>query len=220
MANRYLAYVDEFVEYKEPTYNLKSLSSKSSQRVFETLNKDVTAKFRVWYQSFSSRIGRIIGEGFIFYMMSTPEDSEKSAVLKCTCALPAKLRLSDTPKNPFRLFYNCSKGIPDQCGFFRWADEPAATGDIQTDEVNLIRNECTRLQRRLGEIEQEHINERTLWDEEKSDLISQITTIQAELEEIKKKIKIANESDLMPPLDKVSVSDDEADDDAVIVHSL
>ena len=46
-------------------------------------------------------------------MMSTPEDSEKSAVLKCTCALPAKLRLSDTPKNPFRLFYNCSKGIPD-----------------------------------------------------------------------------------------------------------
>ena len=45
--------------------------------------------------------------------MSTPEDSEKSAVLKCTCALPAKLRLSDTPKNPFRLFYNCSKGIPD-----------------------------------------------------------------------------------------------------------
>jgi hypothetical protein len=72
----------------------------------------------------------------------------------------------------------------------------------------------------LGEIEQEHINERTLWDEEKSNLISQITTIQAELEEIKKKIKIANESDLMPPLDKVSVSDDEADDDAVIVHSL
>jgi hypothetical protein len=43
MANRYLAYVDKFVEYKEPTYNLKSLSSKSSQRVFETLNKDVTA---------------------------------------------------------------------------------------------------------------------------------------------------------------------------------
>ncbi len=72
----------------------------------------------------------------------------------------------------------------------------------------------------MGEIEQEHINERTLWDEEKSNLISQITTIQAELEEIKKKIKIANESDLMPPLDKVSVSDDEADDDAVIVHSL
>lgn len=72
----------------------------------------------------------------------------------------------------------------------------------------------------MGEIEQEHINERTLWDEEKSDLISQITTIQADLEEIKKKIKIANESDLMPPLDKVSVSDDEADDDAVIVHSL
>ncbi|KAF3952964.1 hypothetical protein CMV_021541 [Castanea mollissima] len=157
--------------------------------------------------------------GFIFYMMSTPEDSKESDELKCTSGLPAKLRVSETPKNPFRLFYNCSKGIHDKCGYFLWADEPAATGDRQTDELNLIRNECIRLQRRMGEIEEEHEDEKTIWNEEKSALMSQLSTVQAELDEIKKRIKMANESDLMPPVDKFSKSDDEADD-AIIIHTL
>lgn len=36
---------------------------------------------------------------------STSEDSE----LKCSCGLPAKLRISRTFRNPYRLFYNCPK---------------------------------------------------------------------------------------------------------------
>ncbi|KAK4563271.1 hypothetical protein RGQ29_005690 [Quercus rubra] len=151
--------------------------------------------------------------------MSTPVDSKESDELKCTCGLPAKLRVSKTPRNPFRLFYNCSKGIHDQCGYFHWADESAATGDRQTDELNLIRNECIQLQRRMGEIEEEHEDEKTIWNEEKSALMSQLSTVQAELDEMKKRIKMANESDLMPPVDKFSKSDDEADD-AIIIHTL
>ena len=72
----------------------------------------------------------------------------------------------------------------------------------------------------MGEIEVEHEDEKTIWNEEKSALMSQLSTVQAELDEMKKRIKMANESDLMPPVvDKFSKSDDEADD-AIIIHTL
>ena len=72
----------------------------------------------------------------------------------------------------------------------------------------------------MGEIEEEHEDEKTIWNEEKSALMSQLSTVQAELDEMKKRIKMANESDLMPPVvDKFSKSDDEADD-AIIIHTL
>ncbi|KAL4615309.1 hypothetical protein ACB092_07G114300 [Castanea dentata] len=116
-------------------------------------------------------------------MMSTPEDSKESDELKCTCGLPAKLRASETPKNPFRLF-------------------------IIVPRVFMI----------MGEIEEEHEDEKTIWNEEKSALMSQLSTVQAELDEIKKRIKMANESVLMPLVDKFSKSDDEADD-AIIIHT-
>lgn len=71
----------------------------------------------------------------------------------------------------------------------------------------------------MGEIEEEHEDEKTIWNEEKSALMSQLSTVQAELDEIKKIIKMANEADLMPPVDKFSKSDGEADD-AIIIHTL
>lgn len=43
--------------------------------------------------------------------------------------------------------------------------------------------------------------------------------MQFELDALKKRIKMANESDLMPPLDKLSIADDK-DDDALVLHTV
>ncbi|KAF2294594.1 hypothetical protein GH714_013205 [Hevea brasiliensis] len=147
--------------------------------------------------------------------LSYHEDSE----VRCSCGLPAKLRVSQTPRNPFRLFYNCPGSYNFQCGFFRWWDEPAPTGDRHTDEVNLIRNECARLQGRLDEIEQRHENDRSVWEREKSELMLKLSTVQTELDEIKERLRTVNESDLMPPLDNLLIADDEGDD-VIEIHTI
>ncbi|WCJ17833.1 hypothetical protein M5689_000224 [Euphorbia peplus] len=146
------------------------------------------------------------------------ESSEQSEV-KCTCGLLASLRVSHTRKNPYRLFYNCPRSYNLQCGFFLWADEPAICGDKHLDELNLIRNECTRLRGIMDEVEQRHNEDRSAWEMERSELISEILSMKNELMEIKERIRIANESDLMPPVDKLlSVEDEE--DDAMIIQSI
>ncbi|EEF34875.1 conserved hypothetical protein [Ricinus communis] len=75
--------------------------------------------------------------------MSPSEDSNfstnGSAKVMCFCSLPAEMRVSHTPGNPFRLFYNCQKRFT-QCEFLQWVDEPDLTGDRHVDELNLIRN--------------------------------------------------------------------------------
>jgi hypothetical protein len=49
------------------------------------------------------------------FELSTPEDFQSSApedaCLECYCGLLAKLRVSNTTKNPSRLFYNCPMRI-------------------------------------------------------------------------------------------------------------
>ncbi|BBH09657.1 zinc ion-binding protein [Prunus dulcis] len=118
-----------------------------------------------------------------------------------------------------RIHQCCVCPMEMQCEFFRWSDEPAPTGDRETDEQNLIRHECIRLQESLNEIQQELDCERTEWGREKSELTSQLSTVQFELDALKKRIKMANESDLMPPLDKLSIADDK-DDDALVLHTM
>lgn len=70
----------------------------------------------------------------------------------------------------------------------------------------------------MEDIQQRHENDRIVWQRERSELMTSLFTVQAELDEIKKKIKMANESELMPPLDKLSsaAADDERDDAKVI----
>ncbi|KAJ6310452.1 hypothetical protein OIU76_015221 [Salix suchowensis] len=154
------------------------------------------------------------------FELSTPEDMESStpedACLECFCGRLAKLRISNTIKNPSRLFYNCPKSLESQCGYFEWADELGQAK--HTKEVNKIRFQCTQLQERLDDIQQRHENDRIVWQRERSELMTSLFTVQAELDDIKKKIKMANESELMPPLDKLSnaVADDERDDAKVI----
>ncbi|KAJ6985235.1 hypothetical protein D5086_018283 [Populus alba] len=154
------------------------------------------------------------------FELSTPEDFESStpedACLECYCGRLAKLRVSNTNKNPSRLFYNCPMRIDSQCGYFEWADELGQAK--HTKELNKIRLRCTQLQERLGDIQQQRDNDRIVWQRERSELMTKLYTVQAELDDIKNKIKMVNESDLMPPLDKLSstVADDERDDAKVI----
>ncbi|KAF7840765.1 hypothetical protein G2W53_003063 [Senna tora] len=123
--------------------------------------------------------------------MSTPEDWKESEI-KCFCGLTAKLRVSNTSKNPFRLFYNCPKSINNQCDFFLWSDEPAWTGDARTDEANLIR--YIRLLEKLD-------NERADWARKKAELKSKLSKVQAELNELKNMQRMGNGSDvIMPPV--------------------
>ncbi|KAA8536248.1 hypothetical protein F0562_028726 [Nyssa sinensis] len=148
-------------------------------------------------------------------MMSTLKNSE----LKCSCGLTVKLRISRTAKNPYRLFYNCPKGFDDQCEFFQWCDEPSPTDDKHVDELNLVRNECIRLQQSIDDIQQERNNDRSAWNREKTELTSQLSSVKDELDKIKMIMKQVNESDLMPPFEKLSIEDDEVDD-AVVLHMV
>lgn len=52
----------------------------------------------------------------------------------------------------------------------------------------------------MGEIEEEHEDEKTIWNEEKSALMSQLSTVQAELDEIKEIIKWQMKLILCPQL--------------------
>ncbi|KAF7127785.1 hypothetical protein RHSIM_Rhsim11G0158100 [Rhododendron simsii] len=145
----------------------------------------------------------------------SPEDSQ----LTCLCGLSAKLRTSKTHRNPYRMFYNCPKYPYNQCEFFQWCDEPLLTGDRHLDELNLIRSECIRLQERVHDIQQEWDNEKADWNRERTELTLELSTVKGELDKIKNEIKLVNESVLMPPLDKLSIEDEE-EDDALVIQTL
>lgn len=144
-------------------------------------------------------------------------DTEKCEPI-CLCGRSAKLRISRTTKNLYRLFYNCAKVIDDQCGFFCWYDDWYSSDDKANEEVKLIRDECLRLRQKLDDVEQEHDNDRVAWESEKCSLETQLSTIQGELDDIKKKIKLVNESDVMPPCDKLLEEDEEQD--SVVIHTV
>jgi len=120
--------------------------------------------------------------------------------------------------DPYKLFYTCPRR-QNNCELFKQCDEPLQTGDKHVVELNLIRSECIRLQERINDIQQERDNERTDWNRERTELTSELSIVKAELDKIKNKIKLLNESVLMPPLDQLSKEDGEVDD-ALIVRML
>ncbi|KAG7987373.1 hypothetical protein I3843_03G131100 [Carya illinoinensis] len=82
------------------------------------------------------------------------EDSSSSRVTHtlrnnpmCTCGSPASLRTSNTPRNPGRSFFGCSKynsqGLP-HCNYFKWADSDSGherEKELVKIEINSLRNE-------------------------------------------------------------------------------
>lgn len=78
---------------------------------------------------------------------------------------------------------------------------------------------CLHLQDRLDEIEEEHDNEKAEWERDKEELTLQLVTLQSQLDDIQHRIRMANESFSMPPLDALSIRDDEGDD-ALVIYTL
>ncbi|KAG2692150.1 hypothetical protein I3760_08G039000 [Carya illinoinensis] len=82
------------------------------------------------------------------------EDSSSSLVTHtlrnnpmCTCGSPASLRISNTPRNPGRSFFGCSKynsqGLPHY-NYFKWADSDSGherEKELVKIEINSLRNE-------------------------------------------------------------------------------
>ncbi|CAN0906670.1 hypothetical protein LINGRAHAP2_LOCUS24391 [Linum grandiflorum] len=191
-----------------------------------------------WIWSFWSRVRRRLFYGkivrTIFESMNDCEGSDASSshgsdsgyedlAPQCACGLPSKLRMSETARNPFRLFYNCPRRY-EQCDFFRWCDDPSLTGDRHAEELNLIRHTCTRLQRRLIKAQRDHETDRDNWEIEKEELMSKLYKLQIELDEYRQRIKLAAESDLMPPIDdhmwKCGIKDEDDDDGAIEIHAI
>ncbi|EOX98391.1 Uncharacterized protein TCM_007165 [Theobroma cacao] len=127
---------------------------------------------------------------------------------KCLCGLPARLRKSRTSPDLIRLFYDCPRDGEYQCAFFCWFDELLPTNDRHEE----LEEEIINLERLLD-------FERSIWEQEKLELTSELSILQAELDGIKEKIKIANESDLMPPLDRLSTAD-EANQSTIDLHMI
>ncbi|GAB4838836.1 hypothetical protein Ancab_028378 [Ancistrocladus abbreviatus] len=137
--------------------------------------------------------------------VSAQDDPE----LTCSCGLRARLRISRTSKNPYRLFYNCPKHIfHHQCDFFRWYDEMTTTIERCIEEKNFLREECVRLQERIDYLRSRREHDRVVWEGEKAELISNLSAVQAELDDIKQRIRQVIESDAMPPLDDSYEVDD------------
>lgn len=147
---------------------------------------------------------------------STSEDSE----LKCSCGLPAKLRISRTFRNPYRLFYNCPKNaFHHQCEYFHWSDEMSANGERSRKETSFLQNECIRLHKKIAYVQSQRQNDRALWERERAELRSKVSSVQAELDDIKRRVQHLYELDNMPPFDD-SCSTNEDDDGATIVETV
>ncbi|GAB2291719.1 hypothetical protein Dimus_025970 [Dionaea muscipula] len=150
-----------------------------------------------------------------------PDSSNEDPELTCSCGMRARLRISRTSKNPYRLFYNCPKHMyHHQCDFFRWCDEMSLTLDRCLEEKNFLRDECIRLQERINYLRSRRDHDRVVWEREKSDLRSKLSAVQAELADIKNKIQQVMESDAMPPIDDDSYEADNELDGAVVVGTV
>ncbi|GMH23614.1 hypothetical protein Nepgr_025457 [Nepenthes gracilis] len=137
--------------------------------------------------------------------------------LTCSCGLRARLKISRTSKNSYRLFYTCPKHIfHHQCDFFRWCDEMATTIDSCVDEKNFLHDECVRLQERIDYLRSRREQDRVVWEREKAELRSKLSAVEAELDDIKRGIQQVIESDSMPPFDDSYESDAEYDGAVVI----
>lgn len=154
--------------------------------------------------------------------VKTPEEARPNEApeLKCSCGLPAKLRISRTFRNPYRLFYNCPKNsFHHQCEYFHWYDDVSASKERSRKEVNYLRHECIRLHKKIAYVQSQRENERASWEQERSALRSKVTSARAELDDIKRRIQHLYGTDNMPPIDESYISDEE-DDGAIVIEAM
>ncbi|GAB4852849.1 hypothetical protein Ancab_017046 [Ancistrocladus abbreviatus] len=178
-----------------------------------------------WLFKFSATV--VVGVAVVAYVwrhtrtrINNSRDPDVSAhddpELTCCCGLRARLRISRTSKNPYRLFYNCPRHIyHHQCDFFRWCDETMTTIERCLEEKNFLREECIQLQERINYLRSRREHDRVVWEREKSELRLKLSAVQTELDDIMKRIHQVIESDAMPPFDDSYEVDD--DHDGVVV---
>ncbi|XP_057527713.1 uncharacterized protein LOC130806592 isoform X1 [Amaranthus tricolor] len=132
---------------------------------------------------------------------SVEASTNENIELQCFCGLPAKLRISKTMRNPYRLFYNCPKNVfHHQCQCFHWSDEISTSVERSRREINFLRNECIRLHKRISYVQSRRENDRAFWEHERSELRSKVSSIQTELDDIKLSVQHLYELDNMPPV--------------------
>ncbi|XP_041001231.1 uncharacterized protein LOC121246970 [Juglans microcarpa x Juglans regia] len=95
-------------------------------------------------------------EARFFIRMSSSASSWTSANNPmCTCGKPAKLRTSNTLRNPGRSFFRCPNYNTERllyCNYFKWANRSEEREkDLMKIELELLRNE-EELRRRDEEI--------------------------------------------------------------------
>ncbi|KAL9231710.1 hypothetical protein vseg_006902 [Gypsophila vaccaria] len=153
---------------------------------------------------------------------STPEEASTSeeTELQCSCGLPAKLRISKTLRNPYRLFYNCPKStFHHQCEYFHWSDELSANIERGRREINFLRSECIRLHRKVAYVQSRRDHDRALWERQRSELRSKVSSLQTELDDIKRRIQHLYDLDYMPPFND-SFDTNEDNDGAIDIQII
>ncbi|KAH9617781.1 hypothetical protein KSS87_019064 [Heliosperma pusillum] len=154
---------------------------------------------------------------------STPEEPSTSqeTELQCSCGLPAKLRISKTLRNPYRLFYNCPKTTyHHQCEYFHWSDELSANVERGRKEINFLRSECIRLHKKVAYVQSQRDHDRALWERQRSELRSKVQSLQTELDDIKRRIQHLYDLDNMPPFDDSYATNNEDSDGAIDIEIL
>ncbi|XP_021750820.1 uncharacterized protein LOC110716494 [Chenopodium quinoa] len=137
----------------------------------------------------------------------------KVASCTVTVGFQPNWRMSKTLRNPYRLFFNCPKNVfQHQCEFFHWSDELSASVERSRKEISFLRNECIRLHKRIAYVQSRRENDRALWELERSELRSEVSSVQAELDDIKSRVQHLYKLDNMPPVDESYVMKAENDE--------
>lgn len=101
--------------------------------------------------------------------------------------------------------------IPQQCEYFHWSDEISTSAERSRREINFLRNECIRLHKKIAYVQSRREYDRVFWERERSELRSTISSVQAELDDIKRSVQHLYDLDNMPPVDDSYAMNEEND---------
>jgi len=86
-------------------------------------------------------------------------------------------------------------------------------------EISFLQNECIRLHKKIAYVQSQRQNDRALWERERAELRSKVSSVQAELDDIQRRVQHLYDLDNMPPFDE-SYPMNEDDDGATIVETV
>ncbi|CAI9104335.1 OLC1v1002983C1 [Oldenlandia corymbosa var. corymbosa] len=109
----------------------------------------------------------------------------------------------------------------EQCGFFQWADEQYPTGHKHVDEMNELRLELMRQRDKYNLKLEEFEDERVAWNRKEAEIMSQLSSVRAELDQMKKRLMKVDDPEPLPFYEnKLSGSDNMEEDDAKVIQEV